>query len=109
MLVIGGCSMVSDSDEGQVSGVLGYNPGDRSWKELPRLLKARSGPDFTVAVVAGDVLAIGGYGRYLSPLTSVERYNRRSRCWEVGVVQCVVRPPWWSRFERPQGSGGIRK
>uniref|UniRef100_A0A7S1IC88 Uncharacterized protein n=1 Tax=Eutreptiella gymnastica TaxID=73025 RepID=A0A7S1IC88_9EUGL len=89
MLVIGGCSMVSDSDEGQVSGVLGYNPGDRSWKELPRLLKARSGPDFTVAVVAGDVLAIGGFRdtdgmtEEIYWVTSVERYNRHSRCWEA--------------------------
>uniref|UniRef100_A0A7S1IC53 Uncharacterized protein n=1 Tax=Eutreptiella gymnastica TaxID=73025 RepID=A0A7S1IC53_9EUGL len=92
MLVIGGCSMVSDSDEGQVSGVLGYNPGDRSWKELPRLLKARSGPDFTVAVVAGDVLAIGGHeGDQDTPLTSVERYDRRSRCWEaIASLDCPL-------------------
>ena len=72
LLVIGG----ADGDD-VTSAVLEYDPGDRSWKELPSLLTARS---FCAAtVLGGDVVVVGGWGSD----GSVERYSRRSQCWEA--------------------------
>ena len=85
LLVIGG----EDSDFGGgcdddyhdfFPAVLEYNPGDRSWKELPSLLTARS--YCAAPVLGGDVVVLGGLG-FDGDLESVERYDRRSQCWEA--------------------------
>ena len=63
------------------SKVLEYNPGDRSWKQLPSLLTARS--RCAVTVLGGDVVVMGGTGLSGEYLASAERYNRRSQRWEA--------------------------
>ena len=80
LLVVGGW----DSERKTLSAVLEYDPGDGSWKELPSLLTARYG--CTVTVLGADVVVMGGFGGdgpSDEGLASVERYNRRSQCWEA--------------------------
>ena len=81
LLVIGGYDICSEET---LSAVLEYTPRDRSWKELPSLLTPRY--SCAVAVLGGDVLVMGGQwfnGGEVEDITSVERYNRRSQCWEA--------------------------
>ena len=83
LLVIGGWN----NDLRELSAaVVEYDLGDGSWKELPSLLTARQ--RCTVTVLGGDPVVMGGigpttYNGQLDQLRSVERYNRRRRCWEV--------------------------
>ena len=62
LLVIGGYQKPDGNRSGPTCAVLEYNPADRSWKELPRLLTARY--RCAVTVLGGDVVAIGGTEAY---------------------------------------------
>ena len=78
LLVTGG----SDKAFECLSAVLGYNPGDGSWKELPGLLTARY--NCAVTVLEGDVVVVGGRqasGFAFGRTQSVERGNCRLQCW----------------------------
>ena len=80
LLVIRGRRFNHGFDFDFFSAVLGYNPGDRSWKELPRLHSPRS--FCRVTVFGGDVVVIGGCDAS-GFVEEVERYNRQSQCWEA--------------------------
>ena len=98
LLVIGGADTATYDS---VSAVFEYNLMACSWKELPSLLTARY--DCALTVLGGDVVVMGGrcgaHGHGDTPLSSVERYNRRLQCWEampsltdslVGIPSAVV-------------------
>ena len=86
LLVIGGTSG-PDGNNRLRSAVVEYDPGDRSWKELPSLLTARA--FCTAVVLGGDVVVMGGSNDDgVSVL--VDRYNRQSQCWEAMASQPVT-------------------
>ena len=70
LLVIGGVTC---------SSVFEYDPGCRCWKQLPSMRQARYG--CAVTVLGGSVVVMGG--RITKEPKLVERYNRRSQCWEA--------------------------
>ena len=70
-----------EGEDESMSAVLEYDPGDRSWKELPSMLTGRS--YCAAAVLGGDVVVVGGRGSDDSDGSDVERYNQRSQCWEA--------------------------
>ena len=80
LLVMGG----EEGDSHMHRAVAEYDPGRRSWKELPGMLQARTCS--TVTVLGGDVVVMGGQipsGDDIQDTKLVERYNRRSQCWEA--------------------------
>ena len=84
LLVLGGVTPAPD-DFRDLHAVIEYDPGQRSWKELPSMLQARF--YYAVTVLGGGVVVMGG----AHPDTkSVERHTRRSQCW--GAMPSLPRP-----------------
>ena len=77
LLVIGGWQIAG----GVSHAVQEYDPGSRTWQELPSLIGGRSHP--AAVVFGGEVMVMGGCGSTPRPLRTVERYTRQSQCWEA--------------------------
>ncbi|XP_066272286.1 kelch-like protein 24a [Branchiostoma lanceolatum] len=80
--VLGVSDVVMSSDDGDIHVML-YQPELDSWCDLAPMIHIKR-TDPKLAVLYGKVYAIGGR-EYLTPLTSVEVYDRSQHKWTEGV------------------------